>query len=148
MMTTITGTQAQALAAFIHTIRDDWDTTGILAALRTAKDRATAPELAQAAIRAAATPSNRTPAVIALAGKHWIQSTQTATPIPGAGIAPRCEVYGHDTEAAWSCRACRAERVETGRWPLGSRHHDAPTTAAPDARQRAAGTERDEETDR
>ena len=149
MMTTITGPQAHALAAFIATIRPDWDTAGVVAALKTARDKGTAPELAHAAIRAASTPSNRTPAVIAMAGPHWIQSSQTATPIPGAGNAPRCPVYGHDTEAAWSCRACRAEAIGGDGWPIGTQHHEAARTpAGPDARERAAGMDRDEETDR
>ena len=51
-----------------------------------------------------------------------------------------CEVYGHDAHRANDCRACRAEWLETGIWPRGTRHHQAtPTTSTPDVRTRAAG---------
>lgn len=146
MMMTITQRQAQALAAFIATIRDDWDPAGIYAALGQARDRGTTVELAHAAITAASTPTNRTPAVIALAGPHWTTATPTVTPIPGPGTSERCPVDGH-LDAATSCRACRAEFLADGKWHPESRHHDArpaTTTTRPlDSHERAAG-EREE----
>ncbi|MEN8672586.1 hypothetical protein, partial [Nocardioides sp.] len=63
--------QGQALARFIHELRTDWDVLGIESALQKARDRGQAHEVAQAAIRAAALASNRTPAVIPMDGAHW-----------------------------------------------------------------------------
>ena len=140
MMSPITQPQAQALAAFVATLRPDWDAAGIYAALKTAKDKGTAADLAHAAIQAASTPSNRTPAVIAMAGPHWAQQTASSTPIPGPGRSEPCPVDGHTHETAWCCHACRSEWLETGIWPHDTRHHQAtPTTSTPDVRTRAAG---------
>lgn len=63
--------QGQALARFLHELRTDWDVLGIEAALQKARERGQAHEVAQAAIRAAAVASNRTPAVIPMEGPHW-----------------------------------------------------------------------------
>lgn len=63
--------QGQALARFLHELRNDWDVLGIESALQKARDRGQAHEVAQAAIRAAALASNRTPAVIPMEGPHW-----------------------------------------------------------------------------
>lgn len=115
MMTNLTHPQAQALTALIATIRPDWDATGILAALRIAKDRGTATEVMHAAITAASTPTVRTPAVMGMAGPHW--TTPTSAPrapstVPDASAA-RCEIPGHEGEVAHNCRACRSERLGT-----------------------------------
>ena len=73
--TQLTQSQATSLAGFINTIRPSWDPRGIVTALKDARARGTAAEVAVAAIRAAAEPTNRTPAVIALEGPHWQQPT-------------------------------------------------------------------------
>lgn len=67
----ITAPQAKALAALLHELRPDWDPQGLLAAIHGARTKGSNFELAIAAIRAAATPSVRTPAVIGMDGPHW-----------------------------------------------------------------------------
>lgn len=67
----ITHDQAKRLAELIHSLRGDWDVKGILAALYEAGGKGGNFDVAQAAIRAAASPANRTPAIIALEGPHW-----------------------------------------------------------------------------
>lgn len=82
MMDKINENQAEALAVLIHTLRPDWDTPGVKHALRRAIDRGDQWELAHAALRAAAEPGNRTPAVIGYDGKHWRPDTPTAKAPP------------------------------------------------------------------
>lgn len=142
-MTKIDRPQAQALAAFIGTIRPDWDAQGVMAALAKAKDRGTVTEVAHAAIAAAANRLNRTPAVIALSGPHWtVPTADRPTPIPGPGTAPRCPVYGHEGYPAPTCPGCRSEWRAEGVWPVGTQHVDSDRTYTDNA-SRAAG-EREE----
>jgi hypothetical protein len=63
--------QAKALAAFINTLRPDWDKPGILHYVGAARFRGDTAGVSIAAIRAALDPNNRTPAVIAMDGRHW-----------------------------------------------------------------------------
>lgn len=63
--------QAVALAAFIHSVRRDWDEAGIVKALGDARMMGDVCDLAVAALAAARESSNRTPAVIAMQGPHW-----------------------------------------------------------------------------
>lgn len=74
--------QAHALAAFIATLRADWQQPGIVKALSDARTMGTAGELARAAIACAENPKIRTPAVIARAGEHWALSREPGTRIP------------------------------------------------------------------
>jgi hypothetical protein len=62
--------QADAIAVLVHQLRPDWDIRGVMAALADCQDRDAA-TVAIAAVRAATTASNRTPAVIAMEGPHW-----------------------------------------------------------------------------
>ena len=55
-----------------------------------------------------------------------------------------CQIYGHEHNAAESCTACRAEKLETGTWPAGSHHRDAPTPTPRDAAMRAANDREDD----
>ena len=71
MKSPISHKQATTLAAFIATLRPDWQTPGIVAAIGQAREVAPADEVAHAAIRAAVDAKNRTPAVIPLEGVHW-----------------------------------------------------------------------------
>lgn len=107
MMTKLDQRQAQALAAFVNTLRPDWDAQGIYVALGKARDLGDPATVAVAAIRAAATPTNRTPAVIPMQGHHW--TTTSSSPTVGAGREPRCDVYGHDGYPARNCAGCRAD---------------------------------------
>lgn len=114
MMTgTITDDQARALAQLVALLSGDkrWDIAGVRAALSKARHKATAPELAIAAIRCATNPDAKTPAVIGMDGPHWVampfaggRETRTAK-CPTHGIAVRlvdglCTGCVADTKAA------------------------------------------------
>ncbi len=112
MMTTpITKPQAEALAALVHTLRDTWDVAGIMAALATTKTRGDAFAIAHAALYAAENPTNRTPAVIALAGEHWTRGRQLGADAPIH--FERCPEPGHTSFPAHNCGACAAEVAGT-----------------------------------
>lgn len=108
--------QARALAAFIATIRDDWGVRGIVKALSDARGKADAAGLAQAAIRAAATPTNRTPAIIAMPGEHWGKGPKVQNGVEqAAALARHFETLGladhhlageHDERRAPNCPKC------------------------------------------
>lgn len=66
----ITKQTAQHLAEVIHEIRGDWDQHGIVAAIAPVRNLSLA-DVVVAAVLAATTPSNRSPAIIAMAGEHW-----------------------------------------------------------------------------
>lgn len=90
----ITHDQAKRLAELIHWLRGDWDVKGILAALYDAAGKGGNFDLAQAAIRAASDPGNRTPAVIALEGPHWrldqVMPNQKSTGPPPVRVCHTC----------------------------------------------------------
>jgi hypothetical protein len=116
MMTTssITQDQAQALAALIHALRTGWEVPGIVKALSDARDRDDAWALTDAALHAARTATNRTPAVIAMDGPHWTAGK------PKIGEAypihfERCGIWGHASYPKHNCGACRADGLETER---------------------------------
>lgn len=103
----ITGSQADHLAALVHRTRLDWDTPGIKAALWKVRDRPLA-LVAYAAVRAAQTASNKTPAVIALDGPHWRAPTaaELPTPIPPRKC-PTCGWFARTPEGA--CLDCELQ---------------------------------------
>ncbi|MBM7480150.1 hypothetical protein ACFP63_08795 [Oerskovia jenensis] len=110
MMTRINREQAHALAALVAALRGDWDTPGVLKALSDARDRGDVFRLAHAALYAAETPTNRTPAVIALAGEHWARGRDVGT---GDTRFDRCDVPGdaHRSYPKGRCGACRADEL-------------------------------------
>ena len=139
MMQKLERPHAQALTHLIHAIRPTWDEQGIYAALGRARDMGNLAEVTIAAVKAAAAPDSRTPAVIATPGPHWRNPPDTT----GAGEVrrePRCEIYGHEAHAARTCPACRTEWLTTRTWPNGTKHQDAihAATDYDDARTRAA----------
>lgn len=89
--------QAALLAKFIHeAVRPEWDVAGIVHALGEARTRGPASVVAIAAIVAADTPANRTPAVIPLSGPHWpVSGTTRRQPPPPARTCGICYL-GHD----------------------------------------------------
>lgn len=70
----MTPRQGRAFARFLSELRPDWDLGGIDHQLGLARGLGTSPQLAIAAILAACTASNRTPAAIGhQGGRHWQQ---------------------------------------------------------------------------
>ncbi|WP_102157688.1 hypothetical protein [Zhihengliuella halotolerans] len=116
----LTKIQAEKLAEFIHLLRDGWDVPGIVHALGTARVKGAAGAVAQAAIRAAIDPTNRTPAVIAMDGKHWRASEPDRL-----GLPPR-EIWCPDHNSPET--KCRDQHYRTEP-PAGWRNN---TEAAPD----------------
>lgn len=110
MMTTeITKDQAAALAALIGALRPDWAERGVLAKLAECRTRGGAYDIAHAALYAAEDATNRTPAVVPLAGAHWTRGK----PVGEAEQlrAPRCQIVGHGSYLATNCGACRSEQL-------------------------------------
>ena len=95
--------QHRAIAFLVEAIRSEgpgeqWSTPGILAALDKLRDRPLA-DVAVAAIRATARTDQRTPAVIAMAGEHWLHVKQSGPPSVRSADICRCCTYdraGHD----------------------------------------------------
>lgn len=78
----MTKNQGQALAAFVHEMRNDWDAPGILAQLAKCQ-HLNAWEVAHALLRLAATPEAKTPgALMTTSGPHWRERTRVETPMP------------------------------------------------------------------
>lgn len=102
-------TQAKALAAFVNALRPDWDKPGIEDALGRARRRADAPTLAIAAIRAATSAKNRTPAVIGMDGEHW--RTPVPARVPHYAPKPSEECDRHPGQYADACSGCAADRL-------------------------------------
>lgn len=101
----ITHDQAKRLADLIHSLRGDWDVKGILAALYEAGGKGGNFDVAQAAIRAAASPANRTPAIIALEGAHWRfdEPTQANRSRPATTHPQMCTKCRHPHEFGDPC---------------------------------------------
>lgn len=110
--------QHRAIAFLVEAIRPDWGAPGVMAALDKLRDRPLA-DVTVAAMRAAMRDDQRTPAVIALSGPHWLNPQQAPTTVPPSfrssthcGICSR-DRSGHerinslDPESAhqWATRA-------------------------------------------
>lgn len=101
----MTASQGQALTALLHTLRKDWGTAGIAAAIRKASLNASAADVAVAACRCAADPGMRTPGLIPEPGPHW-----QGTPA-GSRLAPvMCN--NHPDHKAGGCPDCIAAAIE------------------------------------
>lgn len=83
------------LSKFLNALNEEWDIAGIEYALGHAREMAPGPELACAAIRAAVTVGNRTPAVIGLPGPHWRAAQQSVVRMPKVGVGERCTTCSH-----------------------------------------------------
>jgi len=108
MMRTITSTQAQHLAQFVAALRPGWDVPGIRAAIRAAKDRAPADDLALALIRLTRRTDLRTPAILAQDGPHWL-----APDLEQVRDARRAKCAAHHVDTRVSdglCPFCLADR--------------------------------------
>lgn len=129
----MTKPQADATATLVATLRPDWDHTGIMAALALAQVRGPAHEVAIAAIRAAASPSNRTPAVIPLEGQHWNRPTSQT---------------GAATVGPWDRRSCAKCSWFHDPGPCLRADPDATERGAEAAREAIAKAKRDTATER
>lgn len=104
----MTRQEASALAKFLELLRQrvpgpDWDKPGIEDALGRARGMAASPALAQAAIRAAENPANRTPAVIGMEGPHWVAASTPRRVKYEPGNT--CSICSHSPDA---CRMLNA----------------------------------------
>lgn len=104
----MTRDEATTLAHLIHLLRRDWDEAGIMAALATARDRGDALDVAHAALYAAGDRANRTPAIIPLAGEHWMRGHALGTT---SYRDERCEEPGHQSYPRHNCGLCRSEQL-------------------------------------
>lgn len=103
MIGALTFQQQQLLTRLLHAFNPEWDINGNDAALGRARDLAPGPDLACAAIRAATTPGNRTPAIIALPGPHW-RASSTDPRHTSATAGDRCAIcaeYEPRCRAIW-----------------------------------------------
>jgi hypothetical protein len=108
MMTdALNGTQAEALAVLVRTLRPEWDVPGVKSALFKARDRGNAFEVIHAALYAAEDLANRTPAIIALAGPHWTRGRELGSSNPRG---EKCDQPGHEGKPAHNCSYCIADR--------------------------------------
>lgn len=107
--------QTEAAVKVLRAIRRDWGEPGIRQALAAAwRDHdCDYPTLLIAAITAAATPSNLTPGIIPMGGKHW-QTTKpedrTEAGLTGNVRCPKCSWF-HRADADCTPPA-QAERVD------------------------------------
>lgn len=101
--------EAVALAELVHLVRPAWDTRAIVAALGAVMHRDLA-DTAAAALRCAANPVIRKPAVIPLEGDHWSQGPTDKTPVVALKGSDWCPVPGHSGYAA-RCENCRADQL-------------------------------------
>ncbi len=102
-MTILTRPQAEALATFVVRVREDWSHGGVMAALEKS-NIVDALDTARALINLAATPTAKTPALLAKPGPWWRNPT-------GENVAPErhtMQCHEHPAEPV-PCRECRAE---------------------------------------
>jgi hypothetical protein len=76
----LTPAQVAAIAVCVNSLRDEWDVYAISAALARVDTKKSAAEVAVAAIKAAADPTNRFPSVISFAGPHWGTRAKSKAP--------------------------------------------------------------------
>lgn len=111
MMTWITDQQIQAAAQLVSLLSGDkkWDVVGVRSQLIAARTKASAPDLAIAAIRCAVNPDARTPAVIGMDGPHWV-----AVPFAGGRETrpAKCPTHGIAVRVTDGlCTGCLADRI-------------------------------------
>jgi len=87
----INSAQSRALAVLVNTLRPDWDVPGIAAVIHRARNRAPVDELVVAAVRFAGRTDQRTPAVFADDGTHWMGLPVAEARAPQR---PKCPTHG------------------------------------------------------
>jgi hypothetical protein len=105
-MTRLNRPAAQRLAEFIHLVRPEWNTPGILSALEQAAPTADALTIARALVNIADDPSVKTPGMLTRPGAHWRTPAGDLPPRRGEHDVP-CPEHA----LSMPCRACR-ERDE------------------------------------
>lgn len=117
----LTKNQATLLAHTLHEIRPDWGINSMMKLLW--EHRAAHPfaDLALAAVKAAVVPTNRTPMVVFLPGRHWDRDDRPReAPPPG----PPCE--DHPENQAHNCHCCRGDILVGQRPPTHQGKHWTP----------------------
>src|SRR5690625_1238566 len=141
--------ETQRIAAVMHALRPEWRPNSLETFLARHHGNRSYADLLIAAVVVAMDERTKTPELLNQHGRWWVAAQQVftaeATPTVGPGKEPRCEVYGHEFQAARTCAHCRTERLATGTWPTGTRHQQAgPSDHQPDARTLAANDHGDE----
>lgn len=108
--------QAEILATFTTTIRPDWDSRKIIAALEKMAPTTEVTQLALALLHAANEPANKQPSIIEYVGPHWDKAAGVVPPPPkpaqnfpvkrqdGIDTSPMCP--NHPEKHHWECRTC------------------------------------------
>lgn len=117
--------QAELLAAFIAACRD-WQVPGTVTALAKARNRGDVWQVAIGALRAAANPGNKTPAIIALDGAHW----RPANPDDEPTVTPTARRIED-----MRCPHC-------GMWSVRGENHTCGRVLDPDQTRQAAAAAR------
>jgi hypothetical protein len=111
MMTYLTEHQAGLLTGYVASLRPDWGSAGIMAALARNHQKAPAHIITTALINIAANPEARTPALLDHEGPHWehargtILAAKPKPPIPADTNDPWCTDHPHHHLS--NCPACR-----------------------------------------
>jgi len=124
----ISRVEAQALAAFVSRIRDDWQQPGIVAAIEKAAPLGSPAAIGAALCMLAENLELRTPALLAETGPHWTGTTV-------AKLTPPVMCVDHPAEPARECRECRALAVpaaECASWQRPTLTRRARTVRRPD----------------
>lgn len=118
----LTQNQATLLAHLLHEIRPDWSINSMMKLLWEHRAKHSFGDVVLPAIRAARTPTNRTPAVIFLEGPHWRSDGAAPREAPPPG--PKC--LDHPTEPAHTCHCCKADILVGDRPPTHQGKHWTP----------------------
>lgn len=157
-----TPTELARIAALANALRPEWPIRSVLTYLEQNHAARAYRDLAVAMAHVACDPETKTPRRLSESGPWWRATCEpTMTAIPAATDA-RCTVYGHE-HYRLPCRGCRAEALAANPTELtpavpAVTPRDATHAAhirtltrepdrTPDARERAAGLDREKDTD-
>lgn len=106
--------EIERIAAMMNALRPDWRPSSLVTFLETHQAHRPYRDLAIAAAVVATDARTQTPQLLNEHGPWWV-AAQAATGTTSTGVVaatdPRCDVPGHEYEAARNCRACRSEAI-------------------------------------
>lgn len=130
----MTKNQGQALAAFIHELRNEWDAPGIVAQLAKCQ-HLNAYEVAHALLRLAENPAAKTPGALTVTGgEHWREKSRESARMTAPRREDQCLACGRHLDQCSETTGCGVrERAVRPADP------DTRTAAITAARQAIAG---------